>query len=58
MGFSEYLICFYSNSMVCNVYTELNDPVVQRERFAEQLKDRKLGDNEAMALDETFCTAL
>ncbi|KAL0396762.1 UNVERIFIED_CONTAM: Lysine--tRNA ligase [Sesamum calycinum] len=42
----------------CNAYTELNDPVVQRQRFADQLKDRQSGDDEAMALDETFCTAL
>ncbi|WOL09032.1 lysine--tRNA ligase isoform X1 [Canna indica] len=43
---------------VCDAYTELNDPVVQRQRFAEQLKDRQSGDDEAMALDETLCTAL
>ncbi|THG03069.1 hypothetical protein TEA_009123 [Camellia sinensis var. sinensis] len=43
---------------VCNAYTELNDPVVQCQRFADQLKDRQSGDDEAMALDETFCTAL
>ncbi|GFY98693.1 lysyl-tRNA synthetase 1 [Actinidia rufa] len=43
---------------LCNAYTELNDPVVQRQRFADQLKDRQSGDDEAMALDETFCTAL
>ncbi|KAF9605494.1 hypothetical protein IFM89_017513 [Coptis chinensis] len=43
---------------VCNAYTELNDPVVQRERFAEQLKDRQSGDEEAMTLDEAFCTDL
>ncbi|GKE83495.1 lysine--tRNA ligase, partial [Tanacetum coccineum] len=36
----------------------LNDPVVQRQRFANQLKDRQSGDDEAMALDEAFCTAL
>ncbi|GJT65558.1 lysine--tRNA ligase [Tanacetum coccineum] len=35
-----------------------NDPVVQRQRFTDQLKDRKLGDDEAMALDENFCRAL
>ncbi|CAL5328584.1 unnamed protein product [Camellia sinensis] len=40
---------------LCNAYTELNDPVVQRQRFADQLKS---GDDEAMALDETFCTSL
>ncbi|KAF3589641.1 hypothetical protein F2Q69_00031897 [Brassica cretica] len=43
---------------LCNAYTELNDPVVQRQRFADQLKDRQSGDDEAMALDETFCNAL
>ncbi|OWM86991.1 hypothetical protein CDL15_Pgr016028 [Punica granatum] len=43
---------------LCDAYTELNDPVVQRQRFADQLKDRQSGDDEAMALDETFCTAL
>jgi len=32
--------------------------VVQRQRFADQLKDRQSGDDEAMALDETFCNAL
>jgi lysyl-tRNA synthetase class 2 len=41
-----------------NAYTELNDPVVQRERFMEQSKDKEGGDDEAMALDEDFCTAL
>ncbi|THG02757.1 hypothetical protein TEA_009941 [Camellia sinensis var. sinensis] len=46
------------SNQVCNAYTELNDPVVQRQRFADQLKDRQSGDDEAMALDETFCTAL
>ena len=32
--------------------------MVQRQRFADQLKDRQSGDDEAMALDETFCNAL
>nr|GEY92137.1 ribonuclease H-like domain-containing protein [Tanacetum cinerariifolium] len=43
---------------LANAYTELNDPVVQRQRFEEQLKDRQSGDDEAMALDEAFITAL
>ncbi|KAH1090012.1 hypothetical protein J1N35_017269 [Gossypium stocksii] len=43
---------------LCNAYTELNDPQVQRQRFAEQLKDRQLGDDEAMVLDESFCSCL
>ncbi|XP_078445325.1 lysyl-tRNA synthetase 1 [Wolffia australiana] len=57
-GLTERFELFVNKHEVCNAYTELNDPVVQRERFAEQLKDRQSGDDEAMALDETFCTAL
>ncbi|PIA47702.1 hypothetical protein AQUCO_01400358v1 [Aquilegia coerulea] len=57
-GLTERFELFINKHEVCNAYTELNDPVVQRERFAEQLKDRTSGDEEAMALDETFCTAL
>ncbi|KAF4401438.1 hypothetical protein G4B88_001632 [Cannabis sativa] len=43
---------------LCNAYTELNDPEVQRRLFAEQLKERESGDEEAMVLDETFCIGL
>ncbi|GMN52024.1 hypothetical protein TIFTF001_021169 [Ficus carica] len=57
-GLTERFELFVNKREVCNAYTELNDPVVQRQRFAEQLKDRQSGDDEAMALDETFCTAL
>lgn len=57
-GLTERFELFINKHEVCNAYTELNDPVVQRRRFAEQLKDRQSGDDEAMALDETFCTAL
>lgn len=57
-GLTERFELFISKHEVCNAYTELNDPVVQRERFTSQLKDRALGDDEAMPIDETFCTAL
>ncbi|XP_030944083.1 lysine--tRNA ligase, cytoplasmic-like isoform X1 [Quercus lobata] len=57
-GLTERFELFINKHELCNAYTELNDPVVQRQRFAEQLKDRQSGDDEAMALDETFCTAL
>ncbi|XP_058723371.1 lysine--tRNA ligase [Vicia villosa] len=57
-GLTERFELFVNKHEICNAYTELNDPVVQRQRFAEQLKDRQSGDDEAMALDETFCTAL
>ncbi|HRY55230.1 MAG TPA: lysine--tRNA ligase, partial [Spirochaetia bacterium] len=43
---------------ICNAYSELNDPIVQRERFAQQAKERELGDDEAYALDEDFCSSL
>lgn len=43
---------------ICNAYTELNDPMVQRQRFEQQAKDKAAGDDEAQLVDETFCTAL
>jgi lysyl-tRNA synthetase class 2 len=39
-------------------YSELTDPVVQRERFVEQARAAAAGDDEAMALDEDFLAAL
>jgi lysyl-tRNA synthetase, class II len=39
-------------------YSELNDPIVQRERFAEQARAAAAGDDEAMPLDEDFLAAL
>lgn len=39
-------------------YSELNDPVVQRERFADQARAAAAGDDEAMQLDEDFLAAL
>lgn len=49
-------ICF--GKEICNAYTELNDPIDQRERFEEQLQLAKRGDQEAMALDEDFLRAI
>ncbi|MFO7615860.1 MAG: lysine--tRNA ligase, partial [Bacteroidales bacterium] len=43
---------------ICNAYSELNDPIDQRERFEEQLALAKRGDQEAMALDEDFLRAI
>ncbi|MCQ9385517.1 lysine--tRNA ligase [Brevibacterium moorei] len=39
-------------------YSELVDPVIQRERFVSQAKDAAQGDDEAMRLDEDFLTAM
>ncbi|KAI3827639.1 hypothetical protein L1987_01719 [Smallanthus sonchifolius] len=50
-GLTERFELFINKHELANAYTELNDPVVQRQRFADQLKDRQSGDDEAMALD-------
>jgi lysyl-tRNA synthetase class 2 len=49
---------FVLTKEICNAYTELNNPAVQRARFAEQAKDQDKGDDEAQVLDEDFVTAL
>jgi lysyl-tRNA synthetase class 2 len=41
-----------------NAYSELNDPILQRERFEEQMKERVGGDAEKWTIDEDFLTAL
>ena len=41
-----------------NAFTELNDPIDQRERFLEQLKEREQGNDEAHMMDEDFIEAL
>ncbi len=43
---------------VGNAYSELNDPIDQRERFEEQLKLMERGDDEAMFIDQDFLRAL
>ncbi len=43
---------------LANGFTELNDPIDQRERFVEQMKQREAGDDEAHMMDEDFVTAL
>ena len=57
-GLTERFELFISKKEVCNAYTELNDPAVQRERFAQQALDKAAGDDEAQLIDENFCTAL
>ena len=43
---------------MCNAYSELNDPIDQRERFERQEELLKLGDEEANSIDEDFMRAL
>jgi hypothetical protein len=46
-GLTERFECFVLTKEICNAYTELNSPSVQRARFAEQAKDSAKGDDEA-----------
>jgi lysyl-tRNA synthetase class 2 len=43
---------------IANAYTELNDPLEQKERFEEQLKERQAADEERWSIDEDYLTAL
>jgi hypothetical protein len=49
---------FAATKELVNAYTELNDPVIQRSLFLQQMKDKEKGDDEAQPVDETFCNAL
>jgi lysyl-tRNA synthetase class 2 len=49
---------FIMGREIANAYSELNDPLDQRRRFADQMKLRQAGDDEAQLLDEDFVTAL
>jgi lysyl-tRNA synthetase class 2 len=57
-GLVERFEAICNGKEICNAYTELNDPIDQRERFEEQLLLAKRGDEEAMMLDEDFLKAL
>ena len=51
----EFFIC---RSEMGNAYSELNDPIDQRERFEKQVEQRERGDDETEMLDEDFLTAM
>ncbi len=51
----ELMVC---GKEIANAYSELNDPIDQRERFEEQMKLSEKGDDEAMFIDHDFLRAL
>jgi lysyl-tRNA synthetase class 2 len=57
-GLVERFELMVNGKEIANAYTELNDPIDQRERFEEQLKLMERGDEEAMFIDHDFLRAL
>ena len=57
-GLVERFEAICNGKEICNAFSELNDPIDQRERFEEQMELGKRGDDEAMTLDEDFLRAL
>lgn len=57
-GLVERFEAICNSKELCNAFSELNDPIDQRNRFEDQLKLRDKGDDEAMILDEDFLRAI
>ena len=57
-GLVERFELFVNGKEIANAYSELNDPIDQKERFEDQLKLAEKGDDEAMAMDYDFIRSL
>lgn len=57
-GLVERFEAICNGKEICNAFSELNDPIDQRERFEEQIELGRRGDPEAMVLDEDFLRAI
>ena len=49
---------FINTKEIANAFSELNDPIDQRERFTAQIEAKRLGDDEAHPMDEDFLNAI
>ncbi len=56
--FTDRFELYIAGREIANAFSELNDPVDQRERFLMQLADREAGDEEAHAMDEDYINTL
>ncbi|WIA07836.1 MAG: lysyl-tRNA synthetase, class II [Candidatus Phytoplasma cynodontis] len=57
-GFVERFELFISGKELVNAFSELNDPIEQKERFQEQLLQKQLGNDETEEMDDDFIEAL
>lgn len=55
---TERFELFITGREMANAYSELNDPIDQKERFVNQMKKREAGDEEANMMDDDFVNAL
>ena len=57
-GFTRRFEGYVRGREVCNAFSEINDPIDQRSRFEQQLREAAKGDDEAHPMDEEFIYAL